>query len=166
MREVQLPGTRTHGVQFRSVVKEESLVGRYRTPGSEHERADILAVDRLCRQLAAGEPGDRGQQIDGTGDLVAILAGGDLAGPAHDARHAHAPFKGCELAAAQRAGGARMVAVGQIRPVVRGEDHQGVVIQAVLFEGSQNLAHRPVQLLDHVAVDAAGDSCRETSPKG
>ncbi len=59
------------------------------------------------------------------------------------------------LALAQRLGGAAMVAVAEPRPVVGGEHHQRVVIEPVLLQGVEDLAHRPVDLLDHVAVEPA-----------
>ena len=45
-----------------------------------------------------------------------------------------------------------MVAVGDPRTVVRGEDHQRIALQPQLFERPEHLADAPVQLHHHVAV--------------
>ena len=47
-----------------------------------------------------------------------------------------------------------MRAVTQPRAVVAGEDDEGVVIEAVLFQRVENLPDGPVNLLNHVAVKA------------
>ena len=81
--------------------------------------------------------------------------GGNLARPAGDERHADAAVEGRPFPFAQRAGRAGVVAVEQPRAVVGGEHHQRVVVEAVAFQRRQDLPDRPVDLLDHVAVEAA-----------
>ena len=53
------------------------------------------AVERLGADRGdAGEVGERGQQIDGAGDLRDTQAGRDVAGPANQERRADAAFIG------------------------------------------------------------------------
>ena len=88
------------------------------------------------------------------GELIALRAGRNLAGPAHDARHAVAAFPHRALAFAQRAGGAGVVAVVEPRAVVGGEDDERVVIEAVALERVEDLADRPVDFHHDIAEQA------------
>ena len=74
------------------------------------------------------------------------------------------PSKVVPLALAQRPAGAGVVAVGQPRPVVAGVDDQGVLIQTLLLQGAQDLAGRPVDLADDVAVAALLGAAVELGP--
>ena len=87
--------------------------------------------------------------------LGADGAGGDLAGPLHDAGHPHAALECGPFALAQRAGGPTVIAVAQPRSVIRYEDDKRVLVEAVPFEGVENSAHRPIDLTDYIAVESS-----------
>src|SRR5262245_16675041 len=75
--------------------------------------------------------------------------------PACKAGHAHAPFEGRELSFAKRPGGAGMIAIAEPGSVVGAEDDERTLCQLEPVERGENLADRPIELLDHVAKWAA-----------
>ena len=74
--------------------------------------------------------------------------------PAHDTRDAQPAFPACSLALAQRTSRAGVIAVAQPGPVVGREDDERILRQAVGLECPHDLAHRRVDFLDHVAIQA------------
>ena len=72
----------------------------------------------------------RRQEVDRHRGFDADAARGDRAGPAHHAGHPHAAFPDRPFAFAEPAAGAGVVAVGQPRAVVGGEDDERVVVDA------------------------------------
>ena len=60
----------------------------------KHQRRYVLAIDlAVSRQRGADEPGERGQKVDITGDLVGNGAGRNAVGPSHDTRLAYATLE-------------------------------------------------------------------------
>ena len=57
--------------------------------------------------------------------------------------------------------GRAVVAEAQPRPVVRREDDQRALVEAEALQGGEHFAHRPVDFLDHVAVEAQGRMAAE-----
>ena len=103
------------------------------------------------REVRADDLRDRREDVDRHRRFAALAVRRDLPRPAGDERHPHAALPHRSLALAQPPGAAGVVAVAQPRAVVAGEDHERVVGELVLVERLQDLAHRPVDLLDHVA---------------
>ena len=72
-----------------------------------------------------------------------------------DRGHSNATFEDAALAAAEETGGSRVDAVARPRAVIGSEDHQGSLVQPEFAEGFEYPAGVEVNLLDHVAVQAA-----------
>ena len=103
--------------------------------------------------LRAGKLRDRGQQIDGHRRRARVRAFRDATRPARDERHADAALECRPLALAEVPGRAGVIAVGQPRTVVGGEDHQRVVVEAGALHRVEDLPDGPVDLRDDVAVE-------------
>ena len=74
-----------------------------------------------------------------------------MAGPPGDRRLAHAPFPGRALAAAERSGATAVGAFGQPRSVVGGEDHEGILFEALRAERVEHLTDAPIDFLNPIA---------------
>ena len=99
----------------------------------------------------AGEVSESGEHVECAGDGIAAGSGGDSAGPAGHARDSHAALVGLSFAASKRQVAALL---GTGRAVVGGEQDQCLLVDAAFVEGLEQLAHRPVDFLDPVAVTA------------
>ena len=151
VEEEELPRALADGLQFLGGREVEVGVADRGGAGVGQERREIPPVDDpVPRRFRAEDRGERRQHVDVAGDTVAGRAGGDVAGPAQDARFAHTPFEVGGLVARERR---RRPARG---PVVGGEDHQGVLIEALLAERVHDPADRPVDLLHRVAQEPLG----------
>mmetsp|Transcript_2831 Transcript_2831/g.6922 ORF Transcript_2831/g.6922 Transcript_2831/m.6922 type:complete len:336 (-) Transcript_2831:543-1550(-) len=83
------------------------------------------------------------------------LAGGNDSGPTRQARGSNTPLVQRALVAREAAGGVEelvVVAPLQMRAVVRGEHHKGVVIDSKLFQGIHEVADVIVEVGDHGGV--------------
>ena len=129
-------------------------MGRAGARLAEEQRRDVEPVDRPLGQRRADEARDRGKDVDRHGRLADDRPGRDVTGPAGHEGHAHAALERGALPLAQRPGRPRVVAVGEPRPVVGSEDDERVPLEAQAPERREHPAHRVVDLLDHVAVEA------------
>ena len=85
----------------------------------KHQRRYVLAIDlAVSRQRGADEPGERGQKVDITGDLVGDGAGRNAVGPSHDTRLAYATLENTSFFSSPRC---RRTNIGTI---VTGENHK------------------------------------------
>ena len=75
--------------------------------------------------------------------------------PAGDERDARAAFPACGFALAQWIRRASVVAINEPGAVVRHEEDQGVIVQAVLLKGREDLPGRPINLFARISVKAA-----------
>src|SRR3989337_1705624 len=83
-------------------------------------------------------------------------AGGDLAGPTHDAGRAKAAFVGRPAPAPQRRVLPVRLGPSPLKSAVVGGPHdQRSLVQPLLFQAAKDLARRPVQFFHARAVDAA-----------
>ena len=71
----------------------------------------------------------------------------DLPGPAHHAGNPHPPLVGPALASAKG-----LVALLPVGAIVGGEEDQRLLVESLLLQLPEDLAHGPVQLLDRVPV--------------
>ena len=129
----------------RVIIKEIGIGPVSRSRATAEQVEAIMAVDLLTGNQAAarfvgwqrlaGEPSDRGQQVDRHQRLMTDCPGRNLSGEPGEAGHPHASFEGRPFPLPQWPRRAGVVAVGQPRAVVTGEDHQGVVKLAGLLQG-------------------------------
>src|SRR5262249_24454927 len=112
---------------------------------------------RLVRQLLVGQRGKRAEQVDLANERVGRFAGGQALGLGHDKWFPRAAFECSALSAAERAGRLMRaelfyrvvhVAVVDHGTVVAGKDYEGVVRQASLVDGFEDLSDAPVELRD------------------
>ena len=121
---------------------------------AEHLRRKALPVDRLAAgNLNASDLGQRGQEVNELGEIVADPPGRNVPGPRGDKRHAAATFEEhalgpAEFAAADR-GPRRLVAIGA---VIAGEDHERLLAEPLAVE----FGHQPADELVHVG-DVVGE---------
>ena len=121
LADMQLPLAAAHGFDAIAFIIEKGLVRAFCVFFGLHERANVLAVDgAVGGQGSAGDSGQGGMQVHRQRELVALGAGGDHAGPTHDAGHALAAFPGSALGTAQWGVAAAFVAC--TGAVVAGED--------------------------------------------
>ena len=127
------------------IIKEIGIGPVSRSRATAEQVEAIMAVDLLTGNQAAarfvgwqrlaGEPSDRGQQVDRHQRLMTDCPGRNLSGEPGEAGHPHASFEGRPFPLPQWPRRAGVVTVGQPRAVVTGEDHKGVVKLAGLLQG-------------------------------
>jgi len=128
----------------------------------EQDRRQVVGIERPAgRQVDAGQAVHGGEQVHRTGHLPADPAGGDLPGPPEDARHPHAPLPCRPLTAPQQPSRSAVELLDQPGAVVTGKDHHRAIRQFEFAERPEDLAGAPVELLDHVAVEATGTAALE-----
>ncbi|MNT52105.1 hypothetical protein D3C72_1891130 [compost metagenome] len=122
--EMQLPVAPLHCAQFVLDMEEKALAQGFLF--AEEKRHLIDAIDRpVLGNAGAARACQRGEEVGDVHDLVAHPTCGDLARPAHDARHAQAAFHGRVIGAAPGAGRAA-VRGAELGAVVAREDEEGV----------------------------------------
>ena len=107
---------------------------------------------RAGRHGNSGQLGRRGQKIHGRSQQVAGGIGWDFSWPAGDERRADATFVKHSLGPPQPAGAGQRLNEFFIRPVVGGEDHQRIVVDAEVFDLLQEAADVFVDQTDHRGV--------------
>ncbi len=118
---------------------------------------EVAAIDHaITRRREPGERQQRREQVEVHRRGVQRLARRQRSRPRHQRRHALATLEGLAFAPAQAAGAALMP-----RPVVAGEDNEGVLAEPACRERAQQLADARVELLDRVAVRPGGRAARE-----
>ena len=90
-------------------------------------------------------------------------ARGDLSGPARDERHAHAALERRALALAERPGEPAWLPYDSHGPLSEVKITSVLSSRFARLSGVEDLADRPVDLLDHVAVQAAAGLALESS---
>ena len=118
------------------------------------EREDALAIDAMVWQGGICNGGDGGEDVDGHERFGAGGVCWDSSGPTHDAGDAGAAFEARAFAFAEGCGGSGVISVGEPRPVIGGEDDEGVVLESVPFECGENLTDCVVDLHDDIRVEA------------
>ena len=76
-----------------------------------------------------------------------------MTGPLHHAGHPDTAFETGPLAFSERPGTAAVFAIAQPGAVVGGEDDEGILLQAILLQGLEHLAHRPVDFFDNIPIE-------------
>ena len=162
VREVQLPLAAADRLQLLAPVEEVRPRAATSRPGWPDISGQMsVAVDlAILGQLGA----DQSRRSSAAGRSSWPARGRRLpAGIRPGQRMMHGtrtpPSQPWSLALAQRPGRAGVVAVGQPRAVVRGEDDQRVVVEAVLLQRGEDLADGPVDLLITSPYEAALGSC-------
>ena len=176
---MRLPGPVAHGVELvATIVKEESGVGRDGVVLCSREHAAERApVDRAVgRQRHASVVERGGKRVHGGREGVRDVVGANAeSGPPHDGRHTQAALDVLGLAAEEEAVGAAIRLLLDPPAVVRGEDHERVVLLARRPDRAHDAAHSLVDVLDGVAVRAAtaatnvprrGEDCNVRLGKG
>ena len=125
-------------------------LGRFRFT---EKQADVLAIDAVVRKLGPHGGSDGGKQVDVHRRLVADTTRREATGPPGDAGDPLAAFPSGALALAEGAGAASVIAIAEPRSVVAGEKDHGVVVDALLLEGSEDFTDRPIDFHDHIAVE-------------
>src|SRR5262249_41294741 len=111
-------------------------------------RQQIDAIERtLPERLDAGSFQNGRRPVHGEADLAGNLASRQLARPADDAGDANPTFPQRTLTLA-----ARRIPRELLATIVVREHDQGILLQAVLLERSENLAHTLVKALDHLDI--------------
>ena len=111
----------------------------------ENKGAEAAAVEWLrAGALDTGEIGERGQQINGTGDRFDGVAGGDLAGPADQQRRANTSLVGRPFAALHVA-----VPAEAIGTVVAEVGNDGVLREVEIVQPLKDTTDVPVDVLAH-----------------
>ena len=121
--------------------------------GKEGDPVDVLG------RLNAGKFAGGGEEVVKGERFVGLGAAGDIAGPPGDGRHANAAFVEIAFVSAQRAVGVEvfvLVAAFGMRAIVRGEDHQGVVVDLQLPEQFHQPADFGVHAGDHGGLAFGG----------
>ena len=101
-----------------------------------------------------------GQEIIEGKLQVGDFAGLDLTGPAHDEGDADAAFVGGTFESLEKSVAVEEGGIGStllVRSVVGGEDHDGVLVQALLLEFVENLTDVGVETRDHGRKLRMGD---------
>ncbi len=73
--------------------------------------------------------------------------------PAHHTGHPDTAFETRPLPLTKRPSTASVLAIAQPRAVVGGEDDEGILLQAILPQGLEHLAHRPVDFFDNIPIE-------------
>src|SRR5215510_16155946 len=150
---MELPFTAANRVQFPAPVKIERVVRALRVALVCEQRPDVEAVnDTVFSRFGPGEPRNRRQQINRHRRLANDYARRNLAGPPRHEGLAYTALKSGSLAFAQPQSLPGVIAVAQPGAVVRREDHQSISIQIQPLQRVEDLADRPIDLLDHIAV--------------
>ena len=76
-----------------------------------------------------------------------------MTGPLHHAGHPDTAFETRPLPLTKWPSTAGVFAIAQPRAVVGGEDDEGILLQAILLQGLEHLAHRPVNFFDDVPIE-------------
>lgn len=135
---------------------EQLLVGRAGGLALEH-RQHVQPVDlAVFRQGHAGQVEESGEEIDVHGCDVDRGAGWDDTRPGGDEGHGLTAIEAVGLAPAVRAG--RAFEPGA---VVAGEEDQRITLEAQLAQFGADLADRPVDFLNAVAIGAGGAAALE-----
>src|SRR6185295_15515461 len=109
----------------------------------------VHAIDRaVVGHTRTGHARDRWKEVDAMNDLIADPASGHVTRPADDERHANAALPRGEVLAAPRSRPA-VVGPDELRSVVAGEDHDGVVADAEAIDGVEHLPDVDVHLGQH-----------------
>src|SRR6478752_141564 len=150
---MQLPGAAADGLEFVAgvVVKVLTWLG---TGLAGDERPAVRAVDLVGGELAADELGESREEIERAEEVATGAAGGNFAGKAHDAGDADAAFERGELAFAERAGAAGVIAVGEEWAVVGAEDDERFLGEAILFDCGEHFADAAIEFFDYIAIEA------------
>ena len=155
MRKVEFPFSTANRLKLAAVVHREVLMRRLRAFLTGQQRPDVLSIDRVFGQRCSRKLSQRRQNIDRRGNLAALQPGRNLSRPASDERFATTAVPHRSLALSQWQCRAAVISVRQPRAVIRREDDHRVFVEAVLLQRFQNLPDRPVDLHNHVAVQAA-----------
>lgn len=130
------------------------LALKQRREGQPVEIVDSLAGISVALHIVAhaDEVAERGHDVVERQLVVAPHAGLDMGGPAHDERDAYAALEAAPLEAPQQAVAIEERGVGAallVRPVVRGEDDDGVLVEPLLPELLHELPDIGVEARDH-----------------
>ena len=150
----QFPGATAKALEFVLVVVERvGWVGVLGAGLMGEQGPDIAAVDGMLGQGPADATCDRGEQIDGHERGFGDGLGGDMAGPPHDARHAHAAFENGPFAFAKPPGGAGVVAVVMPGTVIGEEYHPSILGEAKSVEGLKHATDGVVDFFDDIPIE-------------
>jgi len=120
----------------------------------------LVVLVGLGEVANAGHVAEGGQEIVESKLQVRDFAGLDLTGPAHDEGDADAAFVSGTFESLEKSVAVEEGGIGStllVRSVVGGEDHDGVLVQALLLEFVENLSDIGVESGDHGRKLRMGD---------
>ena len=129
---MELPLTLAHGFKTIAVVIAEDFTGRGLL--ALEQRKERQAVDLVLRLISGAGFDDCRDDIDISGERIRARIGLHDARPADDERYADAAFESRTLAFTKRTSRTGMASKVQPRAVVAGEDHDGVLIDALVLK--------------------------------
>ena len=136
------------------------VAGEGRINGDAVVDVALVVLVGLGEVANAGHVAEGGQEIVESKLQVGDFAGLDLTGPAHDEGDADAAFVSGTFESLEKSVAVEEGRIGStllVRSVVGGEDHDGVLVKALLLEFVENLSDIGVESGDHGRKLRMGD---------